>query len=334
MIESPDVALVMVNYKSARLTARAIESVAQERKLHPELKIVGVVVENASGDEAALRELLGSKYDDWLTLLISPTNGGFGTGCNLGMKWAYQRGAPPRYFHMLNPDTEVRPHGLAELVKFLDAHPQAGAAGSRLLNEDGSAWPFAFRFPSVWSEVEEGMGVGLVTKLLKQHTIARTMSDLPELVDWVPGASMMARREMVDQIGGFDEEFFLYFEETDWALRASRHGWQTWYVPQSQVMHMAGQSTGVTSQDGPPKRLPAYWFKSRRRFFAKNHPQHATLIDLAFLAANSLGAVKRGLKREYRRPHLVRDFVRHSMQLHRERSVAAERSSLGRSGGS
>ena len=311
MEKGPDVLVVIVNYRSAKLTARAVESLAAERARHPELKLEAVVVENASGDEAALTDLLGGRHPDWLKLYMSPNNGGFGAGNNHGMRLSYEGGRPARFFHFLNPDTEVRPDGIAELVRFMESHPRAGIAGSRLENDDGSDWASLFRFPTVWSELEEGFNLGVVTKLLKKHVVHRSAGDEAAMSDWLPGASMMVRREMVDQIGGFDEAYFLYFEETDLALRARRAGWETWYVPQSRVMHIAGQSTGVTTRTGRPKPLPKYWFESRRRFFSKNHGvKYGALADLAFVASNAVGNVKRTIKnRDGMRPRLLRDFV-------------------------
>jgi N-acetylglucosaminyl-diphospho-decaprenol L-rhamnosyltransferase len=328
---SPDVIVVIVNYRCAAFTARAVESLAAERERHPELNLRAVVVENASGDEPALRRLLGGRHEDWLTLLFSPVNGGFGSGNNFGMRWALGQGLSPRYFHFLNPDTEVRPGGVAQLVRFMDQHPSAGMAGSRLENDDGSGWPTAFRFPSVWSELEEGLTLGIVTRLLDRHVVRRVMSDQAALVDWLPGASCMVRRQMLEDLGGFDEAFFLYFEETDLALRARRAGWQAWYVPDSLVMHVAGQSTGVTVRTSKPPRLPRYWFESRRRFYSKNHGLgYAAAADLAFLFGHAVGTVKRKLRRQTHRPYLLRDFLRESASFHwRGRPVAPARTDLG-----
>ena len=113
------------------------------------------------------------------------------------------------------------------------------------------------------------------------------MSQVPQSIDWVPGASMMIRRTVVDSIGGFDENYFLYFEETDFCFRAKKAGFSTWYVPQSRVMHIAGQSTKLTERNAAPKRLPAYWFESRRRYFAAAHGiRYAMATDAVALLAH------------------------------------------------
>ena len=331
--DSNDVLVIIVNYRSGPLTLRALESLALERAAHPELGLRAVVVENASGDEALLQREIGARFVDWATLLVSPTNGGFGAGNNLGLRWALENGSQARFFHFLNPDTEVHPGAVRELVRFLDAHPAAGIAGGRIQNQDGSEWPFAFRFPTPLSELEASCELGIVSKLLARHAVARRMGDAPSQVDWLPGASMMARRVMLERIGAFDEEYFLYYEETDLCLRARQNGWQVWYVPASRIMHISGASTGVTAKDQGPKRLPRYCYESRRRYFVKNHGYgYAALTDLAYLAGKSVGALKRTLKREPNPPHLFQDFLRDTVLLPQNRqTVAPERAALRKS---
>jgi N-acetylglucosaminyl-diphospho-decaprenol L-rhamnosyltransferase len=315
MTEPTPVLVVLVNYKSARFTLRALESLVPERA-DPALSIRAVVVENASGDEELLAREIARRFADWVTLLPSPVNGGFGAGNNLGLRLAFDSGHPPAYFHFLNPDTEVRPGAVAALVSFLEQHPQAGMAGSSYEHADGQPWPVAFRFPSPFAELESGMSLGIVSRLLAAHRVSRQMGSVAEQVDWFPGASMLVRRQVIEQIGGFDEAFFLYYEETDFCLRAQAAGWQRWYVPQSRVMHVRGQSTGVTVLNEKPRRLPRYWFESRRRYFTKNHGLgYALLADLAFLAANGLGGIKRRLRHQPSTPHLLRDFLRDSVFL-------------------
>jgi GT2 family glycosyltransferase len=147
-----------------------------------------------------------------------------------------------------------------------------------------------------------------------------------EPIDWVPGASMMIRRAVTDAIGGLDENYFLYFEETDFCLRAKRAGFSTWYVPESRVMHIAGQSTKVTERNAVPKRLPAYWFESRRRYFVANHGVgYAMAADVIALVAHGLGSLKRAAQRHDNvgAPHFLADLARHSALWPKNRRLAA-----------
>ena len=319
-----EVAVVIVNYRSAELTLRALASLVEEQK-NPALALSVVVVENASGDEARLREGM-VPYQSFAQLVISPINGGFGSGNNLGVRTLLRQGSRAMAFHFLNPDTVVHPGAVLALAQFLSAHPRAGAVGSRFEHEDGTPWQIAFRFPTPLSELESGAGLGVLSRLLKDHSVARELGLVPEQVDWLSGASMMMRREVLESVGGFDETYFLYFEETDLCLRIKSAGWEIWYVPDSRVMHIRGQSTGVTALDTKPQRLPRYWFESRRRYFAKNHGLvYAAAADLAFLAGNGIGTLKDTLRHKPRTPSLLRDLVSQSVLLPHNRKVLPSR---------
>jgi len=123
----------------------------------------------------------------------------------------------------------------------------------------------------------------VITRLLADRSVHLPIPDQATEVDWVAGASILVRREVFDAIGLIDEGYFLYFEEVDFLLRAKRAGFRTFYVPTSRVIHHMGASTGVTDEKQPPRRLPSYWFDSRRRYFLKNHGMaHALLADSLF----------------------------------------------------
>jgi N-acetylglucosaminyl-diphospho-decaprenol L-rhamnosyltransferase len=322
MNEAPrKVLVIIVNYRSAALTLRALASLAEERR-DPSLALTVLVVENASGDEANLRRGIETHYGDFAQLVVSPTNGGFGAGNNLGLKVGHDLGLVPDYVHMLNPDTEVKPGALTSLVRFMDAHPKAGLSSGSFEDVDGSPWPVAFRFPSISSELETGFRWRVVSRFLGKRAVARTMGDEPEPIDWCSGASMMVRREVLESVGGFDERFFLYFEEVDLCLRIKEAGWEIWYVPESRVMHVRGQSTGVTALDRGPKRLPAYWYESRRRYFVKHHGAvYAGLADAAALVSNSFGVLKDKIKRVSPTPHLLRDITAQSVVWPKNREL-------------
>src|SRR6185437_14270668 len=128
----------------------------------------------------------------WVTLVQAPRDGGFAYGNNLGIATAYAQ-SRPNYIHLLNPDTQVRPGAITALVEFLEAHPQIGIAGSSFETEDGKDWPFAFRFPTLMSEIEHGMQLGLVTRCLSRWAVAKSMDSIEQPTDWISGASMMIR---------------------------------------------------------------------------------------------------------------------------------------------
>ena len=107
-------------------------------------------------------------------------------------------------------------------------------------------------------------------ELLERYRVPPPPRNKAHRTDWVNGASMMIRREVFETVGLMDEEYFLYFEETDFCRRVVRAGWPIWHVPASRVVHLEGQSTGVTGADLAKKPRPKYWFDSRARYFRKN----------------------------------------------------------------
>lgn len=317
------VAVVIVSYRSAALTIECLRSVLAERS-DDGLSVRAVVVDNASGDHPVIaRAVEENGWGSRVTAVLAPRNGGFAYGNNLGVRHALQSG-PADYVYLLNPDTQVRSGAITTLVRFLESHPLIGIAGGSFENEDGSEWPMAFRFPSLVSEFSQALGFGPVIRLLERWAVARRMSQAArQQVDWICGASMMIRIAVLEAIGGLDEGYFLYFEETDFCLRARRAGFPTWYVPESRVMHVGGQSTGVTERNTAAKRLPAYWFDSRRRYFVKAFgTAHAMTIDLLVLMAYPLGWLKRFVLRQSRQtvPHYYRDFIRGSVLRARNRN--------------
>jgi N-acetylglucosaminyl-diphospho-decaprenol L-rhamnosyltransferase len=322
-----DIAVVIVTYKCPALTIESIRSVAAERTgagLH--LRVI--IVDNASGDTPAIAQAIESNgWRSWVTLVTAPRNGGFAYGNNLGIARACADRAPS-YIYLLNPDAQVRPGAIRSLAHFLESHPEVGIAGSSFENPDGSDWPIAFHFPSLRSEMLHGMELGFLMRLFKRWTVAQEMTQVPQPIDWICGASMLIRPAVLASLGGMDENYFLYFEETDFCYRAKRAGFSTWYVPESRVMHIQGQSTTVTDPTSGPKRMPAYWFESRRRYFAMTYGVgHAMAIDIVACFACSIGLMKRAVLGRARAvtPHFIRDLIRHSVIWPRNRNFPAVR---------
>ena len=306
------VGIVIVSYKSAALTVDCLRSVAAERETSP-LRLRCVVIDNASGDAPVVAEAIADNgWQGWARVVVAPRNGGFAYGNNLGLK-ELERDGRVDFVHLLNPDTVLRAGAVDALIDFLGAHPKAGIAGGIFENGDGSEWAIAFRFPTLLSEIEQGVKLGFVSRLLARSRVSMRMGSTSAQVDWVAGASMMIRREVFSRIGGLDEAFFLYFEETEFCHRAKAAGFEVWYVPASRVVHIAGQSTKVTERNAGPRRLPAYWFYSRRLFFTLTHgAAYAALADLCALAAGGLGLARATLQRRTHEnvPHFLRDLLR------------------------
>jgi len=320
------VLVVIVHYRTPDLTIECLRSLESEIRDHGDASVV--VVDNQSQDGSAARltdAIRDNGWGAWARVIESPVNGGFAYGNNHVIRPALANAvAAPAYFWLLNPDTTIYPGAMRTLVDFLAARPSAGLAGSAIEERPGQVWPYAFRFPSLLSELDDGLKLGLVTRLLSRWAILEPMDGRDRCVDWVPGASLMVKREVFDAVGLMDENYFLYYEETDFCLQAKRAGWDCWYVPQSRVFHVAGASTGMVDRPPEPRRLPHYWFESRRRFFVKNKSRlYAMATDVVWMVCYAAWRLRRLVQRKdgYEPPHLFADFVRNSSLLKSEIAV-------------
>jgi N-acetylglucosaminyl-diphospho-decaprenol L-rhamnosyltransferase len=202
-------------------------------------------------------------------------------------------------------------------------HPRVGIAGSRLEDLDGTPQHSAFRFHTLISELDSGLRLGIVSKLLSRWKVAPPIPEQTCKTDWVSGASMIVRREVFEAIGLLDEAYFMYYEETDFCLQANKCGWSCWYLPESRVVHLVGQSSGVNDPKFPLQRLPQYWFDSRQRYFFKNYGWLYTAVADAFWASGfALWRLRRGVQGKPDRdpPKLLSDFLINTVFLKKHQS--------------
>lgn len=299
---------VTVNYKTADLAARAVD--AALRDLRP-IGGKAIVIDNDSQDgsyEALCAAAEERGWGDDVEILAAERNAGFGAGNNIAFRRALARDDPPEYFYLLNPDALPDPGGITALVDFMDRTDDAGMAGSRVRHPGGELRISAFRFPSVASEIEGGMRLGVVTRLLDRWKVSQEPPQQTCAVDWVSGASVMMRAQMLNEVGMFDENFFLYFEETDLSLRGVRAGWKTYYVLESGAEHIGQVSTGMKDKQ---KRRPKFWFESRAYYLQKNYGRGIrTAADVAFAGAALVAEARKKLGRpDTDPPQFYRDFI-------------------------
>lgn len=322
-----DLQVVIVNYRTPQLVVDCLASLADERdrlsaRDERAAEVTVWLVDNDSGDDSAecfARWLADNDAGDWLRLRPLGENGGFAAGNNAALKEILDIEPAPDYVLLLNPDTVVRRDAFAALIDYMEAHPDVGLAGSRLEDPDGTPQRSAFRFPSVWSELESALQLGFVSKLLSRYLVAPPVVDDAIETGWVAGASLIVRREVFDATGLLDDEYFMYFEEVDFCLAAKRAGWPCHYVPASHVVHLVGQASGVTTPK-QQKRRPTYWFNSRRRYFGKNHGWlYTALTDLVWAVGFITWRIRRRLQRKPDNdpPHFLSDFVRNSIWIKR-----------------
>lgn len=319
-MEEQRVAVVTVNYRTPDLVMRCLESLAAERTAMPHPLEV-IVVDGGSGDGSAeqlRRGLADERFAGWTSFLPLELNGGFGWANNQAMLLLLQRDQPPSLIHILNPDTVVEPGAIGALVEVLKTHPDCGAAGSQLIDADHAPAGSAFRFPTPARELIRGSNTPALGRLLGIAPILVRPGYEGE-VDWVTGASVMFRAEALCEAGLFDDGFFLYFEEIELMHRLRRRGWTVRHVPRSRVYHVGGASTGVNGHDPEQvKRRPAYWYRSRRRFFALTAGRFGALMaGLAWLIGDSLWQVRRALSRSSTKievPNERQDILVHGLR--------------------
>lgn len=291
--------VIVVNYRTAEMTVNCLASIAADGWLPANGRVI--VVDNASedgSDQVVGRAIKVHGWGGWVDLVRADRNGGFAFGNNVAIRQCNGKPAErkPDHILLLNPDTAARPGAIQTLVEFLDAHPKAGIVGSQLLDAEGRSQCGGFSFPSVLGELESGLRLGPVTRLLKRWVVPRAVAPEPQQVDWVSGASFMVRRELFEQIGLLDEGFFMYYEEVDFCRRAKAAGWQVWHVPDSQVVHQEGASSGIREAARP---RPRYWYDSRCRYFTKHHGViHAICAELAFQFGYATWRLRRLLQRK------------------------------------
>ncbi len=322
--EDRRIVISIVAYKGADLTIDCLRSIEPELASVPGSRVI--VVDNASPDGAADRvaqAIADHGWGAWATLLRAPGNLGFAAGNNIAIRAMLADAQPAGYLLLLNPDTLVRPGALRTLLDYVDARPQVGMAGGRSEDPDARPQVCCFRFPNAINEVLGHLGIGLLDRLFARHLTRLGVPEQPLRVDWVSGAFVLFRRAVVEQIGLMDEGYFLYFEETDYLKRAQQAGWECWHVPAARVVHLVGQTSGVTLRNQAPKRLPAYWFESRRRYFVRHHGRlYTALMDLMVAVGFPLGRLRHWLARKARPtpPHFLGDLLRHSALFRRERA--------------
>ncbi|WP_101068456.1 glycosyltransferase family 2 protein [Roseovarius salinarum] len=284
---TPSVLTIILNYRTPELTLRAAEAAVREMEgIRGEI----VVVDNGSADDSV--EWLAAAFDarGWtrsgaVTFKQTGRNGGFGAGNNFAIRAGMSDGSAPDFVYLLNSDAWPQPGAIRRLLDHVTSDRACGIAGSFIEGPDKTPHTTAFRFPSAAGEFEGAVRTGVVSRLLRKSVVPLPIPDRTTRVGWVAGASAMIRRRMLDEIGLFDETFFLYYEETDLCLRAARAGWQTHYVPASVVTHVGSASTGMKLW----RRTPRYWFDSRLHYFVKNHGRaYAAAATLARMTGAAL----------------------------------------------
>jgi N-acetylglucosaminyl-diphospho-decaprenol L-rhamnosyltransferase len=224
-----DVSVVVVTYNALPWVEQCLASVRGYETL---------VVDHGSSDGTL--ELVRSKFPD--VRVIEQANVGMGGGNNAGM-----RAAAGRYFLLLNSDAWVVDDAVERLAEFADQHPGAAIVGPRLRNRDGTLQRSARGFPTLWRLATEYLFLRKLaprSRLLNAFYAGGFEHDEPREVEWLYGPCLLVRREAADSVGLFDESFFMFSEETDWSYRFRAAGWEVFFDPAAEVVHVGGASHG------------------------------------------------------------------------------------------
>ena len=225
-----DLSIVIVNWNTRELLRDCLRAVAVTTGVTCEV----IVVDNGSTDGSAA--VVATEFPT-VHLIANATNRGFAAANNQGL--AVARG---RYCLLLNSDTRVAPDALAQLVAFMDAHPEAGACGPQLRNADGTLQPSGRAFPTLVQAVMALLPLPDAARRAAAGPLERRDYNSVAEVDEVSGAALCLRAAALSQVGGLDERFFVFGEDVDLCWRLSKAGWKVYYVPQAVVTHLWGGS--------------------------------------------------------------------------------------------
>ncbi len=234
-----NITVIIVNYNTADLVCGCLESVLGQREFIEKI----IVVDNGSTDGS--REMIEKKFPE--VFLIKPEkNLGFAKANNLALSHA-----KGKYIYFLNPDTKVFANALQKMEEFMDSHPDTGLAGTRILNPDKSLQESVeMRYPG-------------------QKYADKKFYGLPGKIAWVSGASMIARKDVIDRVGGFDENFFLYGEEVDLCLGIRKKGFAIGFIEDAVIIHWGGQS----ERGNMPAEVWEKKFNAELLFYKKHYPE-------------------------------------------------------------
>ncbi|QGQ98466.1 glycosyltransferase family 2 protein [Paenibacillus psychroresistens] len=285
-----DVSILILNYNTRELTLNALQSVYESISSY---SFEVILVDNASKDDSI--EHIQREFPQ-VKLILNKENVGFAIANNQAM-----RISQGRYVLLLNSDTLIQQDTLAIMLQFMDKHPEVGAAGCKLVLQDGSLDKACKRgFPTPSASFYYAFGISKLFPAVprfNQYQLGYKDPDDAYPVDCLVGAFMFVRRAAIDQVGMLDEEFFMYGEDIDWCYRIKQAGWVNYYYPKTQILHLKGAS----SRRKPVKIVyefhRAMWL-FHRKHYQKNYPYIVNGLVYAGIGVKlALSLVKNQIKR-------------------------------------
>ena len=266
------VSIIIVNYNVKEFLPNLIQSISKAVKnVSSEI----IIVDNASQDGSA--EFICNKFP-FITLIENRENLGFSKANNIGLKVA-----TGEYLLLLNPDTILSEDTIDVMIKFFDENPDAGIAGCKILNPDGS-FQLACRrsFPGPWNSFCKVTGLSSLfpgSRVFAKYNLTYLNEYETYEVDAISGSFMMIKRNVYENVGGLDEQFFMYGEDLDWCYRIQKAGYKVYYVHSTQIIHYKGESTKRSSLD------ETNFFYNAMHLFVKKHLSSSFLVEMILRSA-------------------------------------------------
>lgn len=260
-----ELSIIIVNWKVRNLLQSCLDSIFAERS-YKNFEVI--VVDNDSNDGSV--DMIQMKFPQ-VRLIENHENIGFGRACNQGIKIA-----EGRYIFILNPDTLVKPNTLLSLIDFMELHPKVGIGGCYVYYPDGTPQASFYKFPTMLSYFTRMLSLFRI--LPRNRFTQRFFWEYPDNnitgpIDRVLGGAMVLRKEMVEQIGLFDEVYFMYAEELDLCYRAKQTSWKVYAIPNTEIIHYHQQSTLQNV-----RQATFHAFKSDFLFFRKFYSVYKTIL--------------------------------------------------------
>jgi GT2 family glycosyltransferase len=267
-----DLSIIIVNWNVRELLRQTLLSIYKNPARKYSFEVI--VVDNASADNSAA---MVEKEFSQVTLIKSPKNVGFAAGNNLGIKIA-----TGRFILCLNPDTEVQPETLDFIPSAFEKEPQLGALGVKLLNPDRTLQASCKSFPDLDTIIWNATSLDTIfpnSKIFGKYNMTWFKHDQEREVDQPMGAALAVRREVIQQVGIYDERYFMYFDEVDWCYRIKKAGWKIKFFPQVEIVHHWAQSTKQALF-----KMNKQWYISFYKYLCKNRKYPSWLV-LLFLSS-------------------------------------------------
>lgn len=280
--------VVIINYRTPKMTIECLTSLLTEVR---SIDCKVVVVDNNSGDSSCAqigRWIHENVVNNTVQLIKSEFNGGFSYGNNLGIK-----AVKARNYLLLNSDTLVQNQAISTMLETAEQYPGSGLISPRMESGESEVQESCFRFFNPLSEFSKAAQTGFIDRLLQRFLVSIPAGDEVVSPPWTSFACVLIKAEVLRDVGLLDEGYFMYFEDTEFCLRARRAGWQITHNPSARIAHLIGGSSKLGERMQQKKRLPRYYYESRTRFFYQAYGRTGlTLANICWMGGRLVSKMR------------------------------------------